>query len=305
MHRNLLLVIAILTGLLLACQMRVPFLSSSSPVPTPTQTDTATPTPPSQVAVNVTVVYPSPTATDTPTVTITPTPSPLPTDPPPPPPTDTPTSTPTVTPAQIAVVSVSSSPQVPPTATPEFVGEILLEEPIHNLLMPVKVRDFEFKWYWTGRNDCILPTEYAFEVRIWPPAGSPMAAMDAIAERDKIYCDPVSGLWSYTVPNLKDAPGPMSVAVETAATGPYLWNVALMRTYPVIEAAATASPRSFTIPGDYVGPYDTTRATVTCLNFNVWLEAQALYLATGGPVADLNNLDPDGNGIACDELRPQ
>lgn len=181
----------------------------------------------------------------------------------------------------------------------------MLEEPKNNLIMPAFVQDFEFKWRWTGRNDCHLPNEYAFEVRIWPPGGSPMAAMNALAERDKVYCDPVSLLYSYTVPSVKRAPGPMSVAVQTAATGPFLWDVALVKLYPAIEPVVTASPRTFTIPGDYVGPYDTSRPTVTCLNFSNWLDAQALYLATGGPVADLNNLDPDHNGIACDELRQQ
>jgi hypothetical protein len=182
------------------------------------------------------------------------------------------------------------------------VGFITLEEPKPDLIMPVQVRDFEFKWRYS--EGCNLPNEYAFELRIWPPAGQPMGAMDAIAQRDQVYCDPVSGLYSYTVPNLKDAPGPMSVAVETAATGPFLWNVALLRTYPAIVPVATSDARIFTIPGDYVGPYDTIRPTVTCLNFSNWLEAQALYLATGGPGTDLNNLDPDHNGIACDELRP-
>jgi hypothetical protein len=288
-HQLYCLIIVLLTSLSLACSTFSAWFSSSSP--------TKTPTPPQLVEVAVTVVYPTATATSTPLPTLTPTPTTPPTDTPPPLPTDTTTATPVPpTPAPTNTLS-------PPTPTPteEVAGIITLVEPEHNLLMPVLVRDFEFKWRWSG--GCELSTEYAFELRIWPPGGEPMGAMDAITHRKDVYCDPVSGLYSYTVPNLKDAPGPMSVAVETAATGPFLWNVALLRTYPAIVPVATSDTRMFTIPGDYVGPYDTTRPTVTCLNFSNWLEAQALFLATGGPAVDLNKLDPDGNGIACDELR--
>ncbi len=245
------------------------------------------------------MVYPSPTVTSTPTQTPTPPPTPIPTDTPLP--TETPTETP-VPPPPTAIPLPTGTP-APPTETPVYLGEILLESPQHELLMPVTVTDFEFKWRWTGREDCTLPPDYAFELRIWPPGGSPLAAMNALAERDKVYCDPVGRVYSYRVGNIKDTAGPMSVAVQTAATGPFLWDVALLQTYPALQPVLTASPRSFVIPGDYVGPYDTTRPTVTCLAFAKWLDAQALYLATGGPQSDLNGLDPDGNGIACDEIR--
>ena len=283
--------ILILLFISLACGSNLPF--SASPTPTPTE--------PKLVQVDVEVIYPSPTATATP-------PPNTPSDSVPPPPTDTPppspTPTPTSTPIPPIPIPTNTAPPPPPTPTPEVIGEIILLEPESDILLPVKVRDYEFKWRWTGRAGCQLPSEYAFEVRIWPPGlETPLGAMDAIHHRPDVYCDPVSGLYSYTVPNLKDTPGAMAVAVETAGTGPFLWNVALMRTYPAIVPLATAPPRFFTIPGDYVGPYDTSRPTVTCLDFSVWLEAQALYLATGGPRVDLNNLDPDGNGIACDELR--
>ena len=39
-----------------------------------------------------------------------------------------------------------------------------------------------------------------------------------------------------------------------------------------------------------------------CDDFDGWLAAQAFYLAEGGPEADPNGLDADGNGYACEGL---
>lgn len=39
-----------------------------------------------------------------------------------------------------------------------------------------------------------------------------------------------------------------------------------------------------------------------CDDFDGWLAAQAYYLAEGGPEADPNGLDADGNGYACEGL---
>jgi hypothetical protein len=181
-----------------------------------------------------------------------------------------------------------------------------LVEPQSNLTLPATVRDFEFKWRWSRGEGCQLSSEYVFELRIWPTRldfAGPIPAMDALQDRSAVFCDATSGLYGYRVDNLKNTAGPQAVAVQTAATGDFFWNVALLKIFPDIKPVATSDTRMFTIPSNYVGPYDTSRPTVTCSNFSVWLEAQALFLATGGPGPDINGLDSDGNGIACDELR--
>lgn len=274
----------------LACS-GVPFVS---PAPTPTS-------PAWILDVAVTVIAPQRPVTNTPSVlnVIIPTPTLISTDTPEPPPT--PTLTPTPAPPTLP-------PTPAPTATPttENFGTISLAEPQSNLVLPATIRDFEFKWRWSRGEGCQLPSEYVFELRLWPTRldfAGPIPAMDALQDRSAVFCDPVSGLFGFRVDNLKNTAGAQAVAVQTAATGDFFWNVALLKIFPDIKPVATSDTRMFTIPSDYVGPYDTSRPTVTCSNFSVWLEAQALFLATGGPGPDINGLDPDGNGIACDELR--
>lgn len=265
----------------------------------------ATPTTPTTDAVIVAfaatvIYYPTPPAlTATPVVATTaPSPTPLP------PPTDTPQ--PTVTPMPTVTPAPPTPSPPPPSPTTENLGAVTLLEPQHNLILPAQVRDFEFKWRWSGSANCQgLPPGYMFELRIWPARAGfgPLPAMDALQEQAAVACDLLSGVYHYRVDNLKKIAGTQAVAVETAATGPFNWDVAILRIYPDITPVVVSEPRIFTIPDTYVGPYDTSRPTATCLNFSEWLEAQALFLATGGPGTDLNGLDPDGNGIACDELR--
>lgn len=279
----------------LACSGSNLFNRSASTTPSPTATLNTI-----LLQVEVTVIYPS--ATPPPMLTSTPIPAPTSF------PTDTPIPTftppPTNTPAPPTPIP-TNTPVVTPVPTPEIVGVIIPVEPQHNLTMAATVRDFEFKWQWSEAQSCTLPPAYAFELRIWParPGFGPLPAMDAIQSRADVFCDPTSGLFGFRVDNLKRTPGAQAVAVETASTGPFNWNVALLRIYPDVEPLTVSEPRTFIIPDDYVGPYDTSRPTATCSNFSEWLEAQALFLASGGPGQDLNGLDPDHNGIACDELR--
>jgi hypothetical protein len=39
-----------------------------------------------------------------------------------------------------------------------------------------------------------------------------------------------------------------------------------------------------------------------CSDFRTRFEAQAAYLACGGPVNDVHGLDADGDGLACEWL---
>lgn len=44
-------------------------------------------------------------------------------------------------------------------------------------------------------------------------------------------------------------------------------------------------------------------APLKCSDFKSWAEAQAVFIATGGPTKDRHTLDPDGNGFACEDLK--
>ncbi len=51
----------------------------------------------------------------------------------------------------------------------------------------------------------------------------------------------------------------------------------------------------------YVG-YQCWRNVYDCRDFRTQAEAQAVYLACGGPRNDVHHLDWDGNGRACEHL---
>jgi micrococcal nuclease len=53
----------------------------------------------------------------------------------------------------------------------------------------------------------------------------------------------------------------------------------------------------------YGGPYDPAGADRDCGDFATWQEAQAFFLAAGGPETDRHRLDQGGvDGIACEAL---
>lgn len=49
--------------------------------------------------------------------------------------------------------------------------------------------------------------------------------------------------------------------------------------------------------------YDPDGQDRDCGDFDTWAEAQAFYVAAGGPDTDPHRLDGDGDGIACNSLR--
>ena len=62
------------------------------------------------------------------------------------------------------------------------------------------------------------------------------------------------------------------------------------------------SPSPSTMARYQVG-YQCWRNVYDCRDFRTQAEAQAVYLACGGPERDVHHLDWDGNGRACDYLR--
>ena len=52
----------------------------------------------------------------------------------------------------------------------------------------------------------------------------------------------------------------------------------------------------------YAGPHDPFGEDRDCKDFSSWDEAQAFFLAAGGPGQDPHRLDADQDGIACEAL---
>jgi len=49
-------------------------------------------------------------------------------------------------------------------------------------------------------------------------------------------------------------------------------------------------------------PYDLMGRDRNCRNFSIHAEAQAFYIAAGGPEHNRHHLDGDHDGIACESL---
>jgi micrococcal nuclease len=73
---------------------------------------------------------------------------------------------------------------------------------------------------------------------------------------------------------------------------------------PVPRAPATSlpPPPSLSGPASYTGPYDPFGSDRDCGDFRTHAEAQAFFIAAGGPRIDRHRLDADHDGIACEAL---
>jgi hypothetical protein len=225
------------------------------------------------------------------------------------PPTATLTPTPTLT-GTIGVTATISAGEANITATQPasalpVQGSITLLAPENNAVLPSNANQLEFKWLWQGSDMKLARCEkldgFGFEVRIMPARDGFgfLGAMDAAKNQEDMFfgCDPESGVHTYLVTYLKDKPG-----VKAGEAGKFLWDVALVQLNPY-KPIITPMPRLFEISFDYQGSLDPFGLPLKCSQFPSWAEAQALFLKAGGPAQDPHNLDPDGNGIACDELR--
>jgi hypothetical protein len=210
------------------------------------------------------------------------------------------TPIPTATPSPIPVFVAEPAPRP--------VGDVTLLAPASGQTFPANVDRMEFKWQWDGPVDANLcqpsPT-YGFELRLGPLGAAPLGVMDAVVDQHRIGCDPAAGVFYYTVADLKETPGvKAAVAGDSAWTGRFQWDVALVSLNPYVPPDSAAPPHTFEISlTDYTGPLDPNGEPLTCSQFSSWLEAQAIFLAAGGPGRDFHKLDPDGNGLACDGLR--
>lgn len=212
----------------------------------------------------------------------------------------------------------NATPTATPTATPLFVtepgprpiGNITLKYPESGAIFPPTVGPVEMKWNWNGalfEDSCQPAVDYGFEIRVssTQPGFVPLGVMNAVTEQDKISCDPSTGDFNYTIPALRELPGVKQTYMgEFRWNGQFQWDVALVSLNPYTPPTSSATPNTFEITLEgYTGPFDPTGVPLKCGVFSDWIEAQALFLAAGGPGKDFHKLDPDGNQIACDELR--
>jgi hypothetical protein len=273
---------------LTACQAKLPWLSTPTPTAAPL------------ISFGITVVAPTPTFTLTPTATPTPTATFTATPTPSPP--ATPTTAPTATTAPPAPISENAA--VTPTPNPAAPpGSIILIAPDNYTVISADMNEMEFKWDWQGdvRFERCDPVEgYGFEVRIWPARDGfgPLGAMDAAKNKEDGFfsCNTETGMRTYMLKYLKNSPG-----VKVGGAGKFLWDVALVQLKPYTPLVA-ASPRLFEISFAYHGSLDPFGAKLNCGDFKSWAEAQAVFLAAGGPTKDPHKLDPEGDGLACNEL---
>lgn len=207
------------------------------------------------------------------------------------------------------------TPALVPTATVAYVltpgpkpkGTITLLDPAGKPTFPASIGQVEFRWRWEGEGgNCQLPPGYGFEMRIWSaqPGFAPLGVFDAIKSQPQVACDPGSGTYSFMVANLKGVPGVKATYVgDYRWNGQFLWDVVLVSTQPYLPPDSAPSPGSFEISlNQYGGPFDPFGEPLKCSAFPSWIEAQAVFLAAD-PTKDPHKLDPDGNQIACDELR--
>ena len=78
-------------------------------------------------------------------------------------------------------------------------------------------------------------------------------------------------------------------------------------TQPTVEPSSNATPSPTSAVSADASPTPAPESTPdgserNCSDFERWEDAQKFYEAAGGPDADANGLDKDGNGVACESL---
>ena len=68
------------------------------------------------------------------------------------------------------------------------------------------------------------------------------------------------------------------------------------------QPTSTAALRATDVPGTATPKYDPFGPDRNCSDFSTHEEAQAFFIAAGGPESDPHNLDGDNDGIACESL---
>ncbi|HRV93404.1 MAG TPA: hypothetical protein P5526_14685 [Anaerolineae bacterium] len=144
--------------------------------------------------------------------------------------TRAPTSTPTSTPRPFRPT---------PTATAGVTVDGWIEPitPDENFYLPAD--GLTFQWKWHDNKACQSPPDgYGFEIRIWRDVSTdfPKGAMNARDEKPNISCDPESGLYTFTIGNVKKVPG-----VQNAEFGRFRWDIAIVQLDPYAPVITSPS----------------------------------------------------------------
>ncbi len=219
------------------------------------------------------------------------------------------------------ISSPAEAPTVAPTPTEEFQltpgprppGEIKLIKPGPNAGYPANVSQVEFVWEWDrqdGAEPCTPLVGYGFELRLKSTRPDPdftfLGVYDAANSEELLGCDPNTNTYSYLIPDIRTTDAVKATFVgENRWDGQFYWDVALVSTNPYRPPEVATAPNTFNIfLSDYTGSFDPFGEALKCTDFPSWIEAQAVYLKANEQVPNpQRDLDPDGDDVACDELR--
>ncbi|OQY43319.1 MAG: hypothetical protein B6242_14890 [Anaerolineaceae bacterium 4572_78] len=189
------------------------YVEGVQPIPTtlPTKPSKETPT------VQQVIVSKTPSPTDSSTATQTP----------------TFTATPTASQPPIPITSTVTSTVLTSTPTPP--GTItLVEPPFQAVLTGARSGKLpaEFKWKWDGQGaeDCTLPDNQGFEVRIGPTTNGPMQIIGHVEMQIYIKCNPGGdGIFQYKIAHVGDI---SAVQNTESGAGQFAWDVTYIQIDP-------------------------------------------------------------------------
>jgi micrococcal nuclease len=150
-----------------------------------------------------------------------------------------------------------------------------------------------YVWLPDGRNfgEVMIADGFAHEYT----DGQPYAYVDAFRAARDLAIAREAGLWS-----------PATCAVDTTRPAAPPPVVESSQPEPVPASPAPAfqpvAPAPKPAPPTYSGRYDPSGPDRDCPDFRTHAEAQAFFIAAGGPGSDRHRLDADRDGIACEAL---
>ncbi|MCB0168880.1 MAG: hypothetical protein KDI79_31925 [Anaerolineae bacterium] len=147
--------------------------------------------------------------------------------------TRAPTSTPTAT----ATLRPFRPPTATATAGATLDGWIEPVSPDENFYLPAD--GLTFQWQWHDNKGCQQPPDgYGFEIRVWRDVSTdfPQGAMNARDEKPNITCDPKSGVYTFSVGNVKKVPG-----IQNSEFGRFRWDIAIVQLDPYAPVITSPS----------------------------------------------------------------
>ena len=135
-------------------------------------------------------------------------------------------------------------------------------------------------------KEMIDTCESPSDVRIVQPTAEPVTTTATAVPATPTRPPPQPTATAVPATPTRPAPEPTATAVPATPTR------------PAPEPTATAVPATPSSPLKY----DPNGPDRNCTDFDTWEEAQAFYLAAGGPETDRHRLDSGRDGVACENL---